>query len=271
MKWCKHLSQVAIGVGLEVTKTTLMPQLIDLGNDSDGNVRLAAIETVVKLLDFLDTESCAQTVVPLVIECCDRARTNQEDHVLAKLAHFHGQLCHGLATTLDEGKRHWFLDFYKFLAKQGLSESKSQQMSDQPMPDLLPVQTTESEDKAEIRTRCRYKCAYNFPAMVLFVGAPDFKDVLYKTFSDLTKDPCALVRATVASSLHELAKILDAASFNLTKTQISDLFGDNDIVVLESMVGNMVHVIDALARFGVFAVWPRGKVQLRPECCPGPL
>ena len=92
------------------------------------------------------------------------------------------------------------------------------------------------------------QCAYNFPAMVLFVGAPGFKDVLYKTFSALASDRCPLVRATIASSLHELAKILDAASFNLTKTQISDLFGDNDITVLEPMVGNMVHVIDALAR-----------------------
>ena len=93
------------------------------------------------------------------------------------------------------------------------------------------------------------QCAYNFPAMVLFVGAPGFKDVLYKTFSALASDRCPMVRATIASSLHELAKILDAASFNLTKTQISDLFGDNDITVLEAMVGNMVHVIDALARY----------------------
>ena len=105
-----------------------------------------------------------------------------------------------------------------------------------------------AEELEEVRTRCRYECAYNFPAMVLFVGAPGFKDVLYKTFSGLASDPCPLVRATIASGLHELAKILDAASFNLTKTQISDLFGDNDITVLEAMVGNMVHVIDALAR-----------------------
>ena len=85
---CRHFAQVAVGVGSEVTKTTMMPQLVDLAGDSDGNVRIAAIETVVKLLNFLDGETVRDTVVPMVVESGDRAREAGEDAVLAKLAHF---------------------------------------------------------------------------------------------------------------------------------------------------------------------------------------
>ena len=105
-----------------MTKTTMMPQLVDLAGDADGNVRIAAIETVVKLLNFLDAETVRDTVVPMVIESGDRARAAAEDAVLAKLAHFQGQLCHGLATSLSPDQRRWFLDFYRFLAQLGSNE-----------------------------------------------------------------------------------------------------------------------------------------------------
>jgi hypothetical protein len=39
--------------------------------------------------------------------------------------------------------------------------------------------------------------------------------------------------------------------FKVTKTEVSNLFADTQIEVLEAMVSNMVHVIDALARHGV--------------------
>ncbi len=32
---------------------------------------------------------------------------------------------------------------------------------------------------------CRYECAFNFPSMVVFVGASNFTELLYPTFADL--------------------------------------------------------------------------------------
>ena len=75
-------------MGSEVTKTTMMPQLVDLAGDADGDVRIAAVETAVKLMNFLDAESLRDTVVPMVVEAGDRARSDAEDDVLAKMAHF---------------------------------------------------------------------------------------------------------------------------------------------------------------------------------------
>ena len=66
----------------------MMPQLVDLAGDADGDVRIAAVETAVKLMNFLDAESLRDTVVPMVVEAGDRARSDAEDDVLAKMAHF---------------------------------------------------------------------------------------------------------------------------------------------------------------------------------------
>ena len=118
------------------------------------------------------------------------------------------------------------------------------------MPALVPMlESTTTNLRYEIYKRCRYECAYNFPAMVLFVGAKNFTEFLYSTFADLSYDTSAIVRSTIASSLHELAKMI-GANFDVTKDQILRLFGDTCIEVLEHMVGNMVHIIDALARSG---------------------
>ena len=94
-----------------------------------------------------------------------------------------GQLCHGLSTILNQGQRRWFLEFYQFLAQLGSSDSSSQrggsshqtttttnksaggagsrssdsppsntitgnQLTASPMPDLLPVQQTQSSESS---------------------------------------------------------------------------------------------------------------------------
>ena len=69
----------------------------------------------------------------------------------------------------------------------------------------------------------RRECAYNFPAMVIFVGPANFVESLYSTFAGLSSDPSPKVKRTLASSLHELAKLV-GTSFNTTKVQIVRLF-----------------------------------------------
>ena len=52
-----------------------------------------------------------------------------------------------------------------------------------------------------------YSCAYNFPAVLDAVGAAKWPQ-LTGTYSKLLKCPDKRVKRTLASSLHELAKIL---------------------------------------------------------------
>lgn len=52
---------------------------------------------------------------------------------------------------------------------------------------------------------CRWQCAFNIPAMFLFVSsASEDVDVLLPTFNDLAGDPYYMVRRTIACGIHEV-------------------------------------------------------------------
>lgn len=51
---CRQLDPVARGLGLEQTKSAILPELLELTNDEESHVRLAGIETVVRILTLLD-------------------------------------------------------------------------------------------------------------------------------------------------------------------------------------------------------------------------
>jgi hypothetical protein len=61
---------------------------------------------------------CTNTTVPLVIKCCENARS-AEDATLVVLASQFGSLCHGLGAHLAGAQRLWFIQFFQFLATLG--------------------------------------------------------------------------------------------------------------------------------------------------------
>ncbi len=101
---CRHLPFVARGVGLDLTKTAVLPAIVELSGDEEGAVRLAAVETVVHLLSLLDDEVCSGTIVPLVMRSCEQARSS-EDCSLPAIARHLGRLCHGLTPNLRQEKK----------------------------------------------------------------------------------------------------------------------------------------------------------------------
>ncbi len=53
------LSCYLVDFSLEPTKSAILPELVDLSNDEESCVRLAALETIVSLLSLLDDgKSC---------------------------------------------------------------------------------------------------------------------------------------------------------------------------------------------------------------------
>ncbi len=123
--------------------------------------------------------------------------------------------------NLNADQKVWFITFYKHLSGIGVDgKGASAATADSgQMPDLVPP----IQDKSEMYSECRRECAYNFPAMVIFVGPSNFIESLYATFAGLASDPVSKVRRTLASSLHELAKLV-GTSFNTAKVQIVRLF-----------------------------------------------
>jgi hypothetical protein len=67
-------------------------------------------------------------------------------------------------------------------------------------------------------------CAYNFPAVVLTVGAAYWDSHLKETYLSLTKDYQIKVRRTFAYSLHEIARIIGPERTESDLVQIFALY-----------------------------------------------
>ena len=108
----------------------------------------------------------------------------------------------------SQEQKSWFTVFYQELAKLGTTGSASQLSGGPVMPDLVPRTAAEDRWSAERYVEVRLACAYNLPAMLLFVGPAHFTDQLFASFCDLATDPSPGVRKTLAAGLHELIKII---------------------------------------------------------------
>jgi serine/threonine-protein phosphatase 4 regulatory subunit 4 len=91
-------------VGLDLTKSAVLPAIVELSGDEEGAVRLAAVETVVHLLSLLDDEVCSGTIVPLVMRSCEQARSSEDCSLPAIVRHL-GRLCHGLTPNLRQEEK----------------------------------------------------------------------------------------------------------------------------------------------------------------------
>ena len=130
---CRHLALVSCGVGLEATKATLLPQLVELCDDKQSDVKLAAIETIVQLLGLLDDNTCKQIVIPLVTRTCEQAKL-AGDETLVNIAHYIGRLCYGLMTNLNSDEKKWFIEFFQYLSTLVLSHEEDHKNYDKQRP-----------------------------------------------------------------------------------------------------------------------------------------
>ncbi|KAG8226391.1 hypothetical protein J437_LFUL011929 [Ladona fulva] len=236
---------VARGLGPELAPSTLLPPLVELANDEEVMVRLAAVHSVVDLLGIVDEENCKQTIIPLVKKICENA-LHTEDAVLATISYQLGKLYLGLSAYLSVEEKGWFLDFFQQLALLGVSHlSHSENIHLKPMPDVVPVMQENADMYAEIRRHC----AFNIPAMFLFSSShDDFHQRLYPTFCDLVCDPHVDVRRTVASGVHEVARLLGPAN-RILKNELVHLLCDEAQEVLSAVVPNLSAILLLMTKF----------------------
>ncbi|GAB6023261.1 Serine/threonine-protein phosphatase 4 regulatory subunit 4 [Chamberlinius hualienensis] len=245
---CRQLDLVAKGLGLEATKNSILPELVELANDESAAVRLAAIETVVQMLSLLDDETCVQIIAPLVKKFCDNS-LRLEDITLPVVAKQIGKLCHGLSVNLMPDQKRWFLDFYRKLSKLGyipihLHLNDHLNIGGQSMPDIVPrLDSREKDQLAE----CRLFCAFNLPAMTLFAGSDNFEQQLYDAFHNLANDPHSMVRRTIACGIHEIVRLL-GANVHLIVGELISLLQDDSLEVIEGVIEHLPVTLELLAK-----------------------
>ncbi|XP_059706206.1 serine/threonine-protein phosphatase 4 regulatory subunit 4 isoform X6 [Haemorhous mexicanus] len=236
---CRQLELVARGIGTELTKTVVLPELVELARDEGSSVRLAAFETLVNLLDMFDADDRSQTVLPLVKSFCEKSFKTDES-ILVSLSFHLGKLCNGLYGIFTPEQHLRFLEFYKKLSTLGLQQENGHNNNQ------LHLQTLEQEKKY---ISVRKNCAYNFPAMIVFVDPKNFHLELYSIFFCLCHDPEVPVRYTMAISFFEVAKLLNSDVYTIHKELVT-LLQDESLEVLDALVGHLPEILELMTNRG---------------------
>uniref|UniRef100_A0A8C5SB37 Serine/threonine-protein phosphatase 4 regulatory subunit 4 n=1 Tax=Laticauda laticaudata TaxID=8630 RepID=A0A8C5SB37_LATLA len=236
---CRQLELIAQGIGTELTKNVVLPELVELARDEGSSVRLAAFETLVNLLEMFDADDRSQTVLPLVKSFCEKSFKTDES-ILVSLSFHLGKLCNGLYGIFTPEQHLRFLEFYKKLCTLGLEQENGHN------DNQIQLQTLEQEKKY---ISVRKNCAYNLPAMMIFVDPKNFNLELYSTFFCFCHDPEVPVRHTMASSFYEVAKLLNTDVYIIHKELIA-LLQDESVEVIDALINNLPEILELLSTGG---------------------
>ncbi|UYV63380.1 PPP4R4 [Cordylochernes scorpioides] len=195
---CSQLDFVARGIGLETSRSAVLPELVELAQDEAAGVRRAAVRALAAMAPLLSHEDGRTTLAPLLRKCCSQALASLDPLVLPCLARALGALCRALA-----GNSHCNL-----------------------MPDLVP-----QAEKSDLCLECRIACAFNMPAMAQFAGPSLFSDHLASLFSELCADPNPQVRAMMAAGFPEVQVCAGGASL---LRELLTLLRDSSLQVIQS-------------------------------------
>ncbi|KAM4690358.1 serine/threonine-protein phosphatase 4 regulatory subunit 4 isoform 1-T1 [Rhinophrynus dorsalis] len=234
---CRQLEFIAQGIGTELTKSVVLPELVELARDEGSSVRLAAFETLVNLLIMFDHDDRSQIVLPLVKSFCEKS-LKADESVLTSLSLHLGKLCHGLQGIFTQEQQIWFLELYRKLCRLGLHQENGHNDSQ--------IQSMEVEKKY---LSVRKNCAYNFPAMVVFAGSKSFHIELYATFFCLCHDPDVPVRYTMAVGFYEVSKLLGSNVYLIHKELVA-LLQDDSLEVLDALLDHIPETLELMTSGG---------------------
>ncbi|KAM7154889.1 serine/threonine-protein phosphatase 4 regulatory subunit 4 isoform 2-T2 [Molossus nigricans] len=232
---CRQLENIAQGIGADLTKSVVLPELIELSRDEGCSVRLAAFETLVNLLDIFDADDRSQTILPLVKSFCEKS-FKADESILISLSFHLGKLCHGL---------------YGLQQENGHNENQ------------IPSQILEQEKKY---ISVRKNCAYNFPAMIVFVDPKNFHLELYSTFFCLCHDPEVPVRYTIAICFYEVSKLLNSGVYLIHKELIT-LLQDESLEVLDALIDHLPEILELMSTGGENNI-QENKLSSLPDLIP---
>ncbi|XP_036281714.1 serine/threonine-protein phosphatase 4 regulatory subunit 4 isoform X2 [Pipistrellus kuhlii] len=253
---CRQLENIAQGIGTDLTKSVVLPELMELSRDEGCSVRLAAFETVVNLLDVFDTDDRSQTILPLVKSFCEKS-FKADESILISLSFHLGKLCHGLYGIFTPDQHLRFLEFYKKLCTLGLQQENGHNENQ------VPPQLLEQEKKY---ISVRKNCAYNLPAMIVFVDPKNFQLELYSTFFCLCHDPEVPVRYTIAICFYEVSKLLNSGVYLIHKELIT-LLQDESLEVLDALIDHLPEILELMSTGGESSI-QESKLPSLPDLIP---
>ncbi|XP_070843858.1 serine/threonine-protein phosphatase 4 regulatory subunit 4 isoform X2 [Chaetodon trifascialis] len=227
---CRQLESIARATGVDDTRTELLPELVELAEDEESSVRLAAFDTIINLMEMMDSDDRLHVVVPLVMSACE-VSSPADEAVVASLSFQFGKLCSGLAGSLSDEQKGRLLQRFKVLCIAGLQTEGNQ---------------TECNNES---TLIRCNCCYNLPAMVVFSDSAHFLSELYPSFSSLCCDQEVSVRRSAAASFHQVVKLL-GSNVQLVHKELLSLLQDDALEVLDALMNHLEETLEAILSRG---------------------
>ncbi|XP_011689636.1 PREDICTED: serine/threonine-protein phosphatase 4 regulatory subunit 4-like isoform X5 [Wasmannia auropunctata] len=235
---CLQLRFVAEGLGAESVKPALLPSLVELASDEETSVRYASVQTIVYLLPHLQEDTIKNIIAPLLKKLCENA-AKSEDNVICVIAQEFGKLVLGLEKCLSISEKAWFIKYYQQLAQMGIPSVKKEK------PRFTFISSNPTQDERFVE--CRRHCAFNLPAMFIFVSSiAENVDAILMTFDALASDHYYIVRKTVACGIHEVARILGSKSPRI-KGNLIKLLKDDSEEVLQGLIPHIGLMLECLA------------------------
>ncbi|XP_023251087.1 serine/threonine-protein phosphatase 4 regulatory subunit 4 isoform X2 [Seriola lalandi dorsalis] len=227
---CRQLESIARATGVDDTRMELLPELVELAGDEESSVRLAAFDTIINLMEMIDSDDRLHVVVPLVMSVCE-ASSQADEAVVASLSFQFGRLCSGLTGSLSDEQRGRLLQRFKVLCVAGLQTEGNQ---------------IDINNESKL-IRCN--CCYNLPAMVMFADSTHFLSELYPSFSSLCCDPEVSVRRSAAASFHQVVKLL-GSNVQVVHKELLVLLQDDALEVLDALMNHLEETLEAVLSRG---------------------
>lgn len=77
-----------------MSEESLLPELVELMNDEETRVRVAALGAMTDLVSLWSEECVRKVVVPLVIKFCESAAKANDPQLMEGVATYLGRLCY---------------------------------------------------------------------------------------------------------------------------------------------------------------------------------
>ncbi|KAK2855772.1 hypothetical protein Q5P01_004507 [Channa striata] len=216
---CHQLETIARATGVEDLRAELLPDLVELAADEESSVRLAAFDTIINLMEMMDSDDRLHVVLPLVMAVCEDL-SQVDEAVVASLSFQFGKLCSGLTDSLSDEQKGRLLQTFKVLCVAGLQTERNQ------------------NDGNNESTLIRCNCCYNFPAMVVFADPAHFLSDLYSSFSGLCCDPEVSVVKLLGPNVQVIHKELLA------------LLQDDSLEVLDALMNHLEETLEPVLSKG---------------------
>ncbi|XP_028996657.1 serine/threonine-protein phosphatase 4 regulatory subunit 4 isoform X2 [Betta splendens] len=227
---CRQLETIVRATGVEDVRAEIFSDLIELAADEESSVRLAAFDTIINLMELMDSDDRLHVVVPLVMSVCDES-AQMDETVVASLSFQFGKLCSGLADSLSDEQKRNLLQRFKMLCNAGLQ-----------------AEGNEPDDNNEA-TLIRCNCCYNLPAMVVFVEPTHFLSELYPSVSGLCCDPDVSVRRSAAASFYQVVKLL-SPNVQVVHKELLALLQDDALEVLDALMNHLEETLELIISRG---------------------